>query len=270
MSKAFEVEVQGHVATLWLANAERKNAMGVAFWRDLPGVVASIEADERVRVVVIAARGPHFSVGLDLIEMGAELGPMLAGGMAKERRRLFDKIHEMRRGFDAIEASRLPYIAAVHGACIGGALDLVACCDVRLSTADARFSLRETRIAIVADMGSLQRLEGIIGRGHLRELALTGKDISAERALRIGLVNDTYEGQEKLAEAARAMAQEIAGNSPLAVQGTKEVLRVSERHGAEAGLRYVASWNAAHLASADLQEAFQSFIEKRPPVFRGE
>jgi enoyl-CoA hydratase len=270
MSKAFEVEVQGHVATLWLANAERKNAMGAAFFRELPGVVASLEEDERVRVVVLAARGPHFSVGLDLIEMGAELGPMLAGGMARERRRLFDKIREMRRGFDALEASRLPCIAAIHGACIGGGLDLVACCDVRLATTDARFSLRETRIAIVADMGSLQRLGGIVGRGHLRELALTGRDIPAERALRIGLVNDTYEGQPALLEAAQAMAREIASNSPLAVQGTKEVLRVSERHGVEAGLRYVAAWNAAHLASADLQEAFQAFVEKRPPVFRGE
>lgn len=270
MSKPFEVEVQGHVATLWLANVERKNAMGVAFWRDLPGVISSIEANEQVRVVVVAARGPHFSVGLDLIEMGAELGPALMGGMARERRRLFDKIHEMRRGFDAMDGSRLPFIAAVHGACIGGGLDLISSCDVRIAAKDARFSLRETRIAIVADMGSLQRLEGIIGRGHLREMALTGKDISSERALRIGLVNDVYEDASQLLEAAQRMAMEIAANSPLAVQGTKEVLRVSERHGVEAGLRYVASWNAAHLASADLQEAIQAFLEKRSPQFRGE
>lgn len=270
MTAPFAIEVQGHIATLWLANVEKKNAMGPAFWRELPGAVASIEADERVRVVIVAARGPHFSVGLDLIEMGPELGPLMAGGMARERRKLFDKIHEMRRGFDAIADSRLPFIAAVHGACIGGGLDMIACCDVRLASATARFSLRETRIAIVADLGSLQRLEGIIGRGHLRELALTGKDIDAERASRIGLVNDVLPSEDKLLEAARAMADEIARNSPLAVQGTREVLRVSERHGVEAGLRYVAAWNAAQLASADLQEAFQAFIEKRPPTFRGE
>jgi len=270
MTAPFEIEVHGHVATLWLANAEKKNAMGPAFWRELPGAVASIEADERVRAVILAARGPHFSVGLDLIEMGPELGPLMLGGMAKERRRLFDKIHEMRRGLDAIEASRLPYIGAIHGACIGGGLDLVACCDVRLAAAGARFSLREARIAIVADMGSLQRLEGVIGRGHLRELALTGKDIDAARAQRIGLVNDVYESEAALREAATAMAEEIARNSPLAVQGTKEVLRVTERHGVEAGLRYVAAWNASQLASGDLQEAFQAFIEKRPANFRGE
>lgn len=267
---AFEVEVQGHVATLWLANPERRNAMGPVFWRDLPGVVASLEADERVRAVIVAARGPHFSVGLDLVQMGAELGPLMAGGLARERRRLFDKVAEMRRGFDAIEASRLPFIAAVHGACIGGGLDMIAACDVRLAARGARFSLRETKIAIVADMGSLQRLEGVIGRGHLRELALTGKDIDADRAARIGLVNDVFESEAALLDGARAMAAEIAANSPLTVQGTKEVLRVSERHGVEAGLRYVAVWNAAHLASHDLQEAMQAFLEKRPPSFRGE
>jgi enoyl-CoA hydratase len=270
MSKPFEIEVRGHVATLWLANAEKKNAMGVAFWGELPEVVASIEADDRVRVVVVAARGPHFSVGLDLVEMGAALGPALAGGTARERRQLFDKIHEMRRGFDAIADSRLPFVAAIHGGCIGGGLDLVSCCDIRVASEDARFSLRETRIAIVADMGSLQRLSGIVGQGHLREMALTGKDINAERALRIGLVNELHPGPEKTLQGAYAMAEEIARNSPLAVQGTREVLRVSERHGVEAGLRYVAAWNAAHLASADLQEAFQAFLEKRTPTFRGE
>ena len=270
MTAPFEIEIQGQVATLWLANAARRNAMGPAFWSEMPAAVASIEANEAVRAVVVAARGEHFSVGLDLVGMGPEFAPLLQGGLARERRKLFDRVHAMRQGFDAIEASRLPYIAAVHGACIGGGLDLIAACDVRLAAAGARFSLRETRIAIVADLGSLQRLEGVIGRGHLRELAFTGKDIDAERARAIGLVNDVLATPADLLAAARAMADEIAANSPLAVQGTKEVLHFSARHGVEAGLRYVAAWNAAHLASADLQEAFAAFLEKRTPSFRGE
>jgi enoyl-CoA hydratase len=270
MTAPFEIEIDGHVATLWLSNPDRRNAMGPDFWRDLPGVVAEIDANEQVRAAVIAARGPHFSVGLDLIAMGAELGPMLQGGLAKERMRLFDKVNAMRAGFDAIEASRLPFVAAVHGACIGGGLDLIAACDVRLAASSARFSLRETRIAIVADMGSLQRLGRVIGAGHLRELAYTGKDIDAARALRIGLVNDVHESDVAVLAAARALADEIARNSPLAVRGTKEVLRVTEKHGVEAGLQFVAAWNAAHLASADLLEAFSAFTEKRPASFRGE
>ncbi len=270
MTTPFETEKHDHVATLWLNAPDRRNAMGKAFWAELPGVVASLDADDDVRAVVVAARGKHFSVGLDLPEMGAELGPLLAGGLAKARRRLFDKIHEMRAGFDAIAASRKPYVAAVHGACIGGGLDLIAACDVRVCSEDARFSLRETRIAIVADMGSLQRLRGVVGEGHLRELALTGKDIDAARAVRIGLVNDAYATQDDARAAALALAADIASNSPIAVMGTKEVLGVSARFGVDAGLRYVAAWNSSQLASDDLGEAMRAFLERRPASFKGE
>jgi enoyl-CoA hydratase len=175
----------------------------------------------------------------------------------------------MRRGFDAIVESNKPFIAAVHGWCIGGGLDFIASCDVRLAAASAKFSLRETKMAIVADMGSLQRLEGIVGRGQLRELAFTGKDVDAARAKDIGLVNDVFPSEEALVDAAIAMANEIADNSPIVVQGTKEVLRATARWGEEAGLRYVAVWNAAHLASEDLREAISAFVEKRKPAYKG-
>lgn len=270
MSSPFQTEKQDHVAILWLASPDRRNAMGKAFWAELPGVVDALDRDDDVRAVVVAARGKHFSVGLDLVEMGAELGPMLAGGLAKQRRQLFDTIHTMRRGFDAIVASRKPYVASVHGACIGGGLDLIAACDVRVCTEDARFSLRETKIAIVADMGSLQRLRGVVGEGHLRELALTGKDIDAARALRIGLVNDVYPSEQASRDAALALAREIASNSPIAVMGTKEVLDVGARYGADVGLRYVAAWNSSQLASEDIGEAMRAFIERRPASFKGE
>ncbi len=267
---AFEIETHEHVATLWLANPERRNAMGPEFWAELPGAIAKLDTDDAVRAIVIAAKGPHFSTGLDLVRMSGELGPaLLSGGLASERLALLKKIHWMRSGFDAIVASNKPFVAAVHGDCIGGGLDLIASCDVRVASATARFSLRETKIAIVADMGSLQRLEGIIPRGHLRELAFTGKDIDAQRALRIGLVNDVFSTDDEALAAARELANEIAENSPLVVQGTKEVLRITARHGEEAGLAYVATWNAAHLASEDLREAMTSFMEKRKPVYQG-
>ena len=270
MSAPFDVEIDGHVAILWLANPDRRNAMGPDFWRELPPVVARLDGDEQVRAVVVAARGAHFSVGLDLVAMGGELGPLLQGGLAKDRRRLFDMVHAMRAGFDAIVASDKPFVCAIHGACIGGGLDLASACDVRLATADARISLREAKIAIVADMGSLQRLGRVIGAGHLRELAFTGKDVSGARAKEIALVNDTFADAASLHLGARALAAEIAANSPLTVQGVKQVLRFGERHGEEAGLRFVAAWNAAHLASGDLVEAMTAFAEKRPAQFRGE
>jgi len=163
-----------------------------------------------------------------------------------------------------------PVIAAPHGYCIGGGVDLIAACDVRVCAADAIFSVRETKIAIVADLGSLQRLPQILGMGHVAELALTGKDIDSARAVKIGLVNDVFADPEAALEGARAMAAEIAANSPVAVQGTKEVLAQMHRQQVEEGLRYVASWNAGHLRSNDLTEAITAFFERRPPTFTGD
>src|SRR5579862_3742034 len=123
-----------------------------------------------------------------------------------------------------------PVIAAIHGYCIGGGVDVISACDIRLASADAVFSVRETKVAIVADLGSLQRLPRIIGAGHVAELAYTGKDIDAERAREIGLVNDVFGDRDALLEAARALGSQIAANSPLAVQGTKAVLAANDGH----------------------------------------
>jgi enoyl-CoA hydratase len=160
-------------------------------------------------------------------------------------------------------------IAAVHGYCIGGGVDLIAACDIRLASADAVFSVREAKMAIVADLGSLQRLPAIINAGHLAELAYTGKDISAERAREIGLVNDVAPDVAGVHKAAQTLALEIAANSPLAVQGTKAVLVANEGRSVAEGLDYVATWNAGMLASDDLTEAVTAFMEKRPPKFTG-
>jgi enoyl-CoA hydratase len=157
----------------------------------------------------------------------------------------------------------------VHGACIGGGLDLVSACDVRLCSRDARFSLREVKVAMVADLGSLQRLPPIIGQGNTRELAFTGKTIDAERAERMGLVNEVLPTHEALAAAAAAMAGEIAHNPPLTVRGVKDVLGFGAGRSVAEGLAYVAAHNAAFLASEDLGEALAAFMEKREPRFSG-
>jgi enoyl-CoA hydratase len=138
-----------------------------------------------------------------------------------------------------------------------------------LASADAVFSVRETRVAIVADLGSLQRLPRIVGKGHVAELAYTGKDITAARAKEIGLVNGLLANAADAQQAARDLASEIAANSPLAVQGTKAVLRVCEDRSVTDGLDYVATWNAAFLQSDDLVEAMTAFMAKRSPRFEG-
>jgi len=266
----FEVERQGHVATLWLANPAKRNAMGAAFWQELPAIMTELGTNADVRAVVIAARGPVFTAGLDLTEMGSSLGGDTdATSGAARRRTLWTTIQRLQGSITAVADCPKPVIAAVHGACIGGGVDLITACDVRLAARDAYFSVRETRIAIVADVGTLQRLPGIVGRGMAAELALTGDDVPAERAREIGLVNAVHVDAEATLAAAHDMAGRIAANSPLAVQGTKQVLRYCEGKSVADGLQYVATWNAAFLGSDDLGEAMTAFFEKRVPRFTG-
>ena len=272
-SEVFSVERDGHVATLWLDSPERRNAMGPDFWNDLPVLVDELSEDDDVRALVLAAKGPHFTVGLDLKTMGGVASGGGGGGKSSQAARgmrFLKEVSRLQRSITAVADCPKPVIAAIHGYCIGGGVDLISACDVRLASADARFSIRETKIAIVADVGTLQRLPSIIGKGHVAELAYTGKDIDAERARQIGLVNDVFPDADGVVKGAREMAAEIAANSPIAVQGTKHVLKACENRSVEEGLDYVGVWNAGLMQSNDLIEAMTAFMEKRPPVFKGE
>ena len=262
------VERADGVAEVSLLGPGKGNAMGPAFFRELPELFTSLDRDDGVRAVIVRGDKGIFSYGLDLKAMVSELMPHLApGNLAKERARLLELIGDMQHGFGAVERCKKPVIAAIAGPCIGGGIDLAAACDIRIAARDAKFSVREVKVAMVADMGSLQRLPRIIGHGHTRELAFTGRDIDAARALFIGLVNDVYDDEAKLLEAARKLAREIADNPAVVVQGVKQVLAFGEGHTIADGERFVAVWNAAFLASTDVAEAMQAFMERRPPKF---
>jgi enoyl-CoA hydratase len=256
--------------------------MGPSFFEELPVAMAELSCEDGVRVVVVAASGTDFSIGLDLKAMGGQLanpdanvnparddGTRGPASMAAQAARTRSNVQRLQRSITSVADCPKPVIAAVHGYCIGGGVDLVSACDIRLASADAIFSVRETRVAIVADLGSLQRLPFIVGKGHVAELAYTGKDITAARAKEIGLVNDVLPDAAGAQRAARALASDIAANSPLVVQGTKAVLRACEDRSVTDGLDYVATWNAGFLQSDDLVEAMRAFMDKRPPQFEG-
>ncbi|MGC1419675.1 MAG: enoyl-CoA hydratase-related protein [Acidimicrobiales bacterium] len=272
-SDVISLEVDQHVATLWLDREEARNAMGNALWRDLLRATAALGADETIRVLVIAAKGPHFSVGLDLKEASqrwlhdeGESTPRSASINIT-----YDYVRIMQDSITSICELPFPVIAAVHGYCIGAGVDFISACDIRLASGDAIFSVREAKVALVADLGSLQRLPKIISAGHMAELAFTGKDISAERAAQIGLVNSVHgAGAGDVLAAAHELAREIAANSPLAVRGTKSVLNANDGHTVHEGLVFAARWNTMHLHSSDLKEAMTAFVERRAPVFTGD
>jgi len=266
MGETLTVEKSGYVARLTLT----KPAMGPEFFDELAAALPPVAADGDVRAVVVGAAGKAFSYGLDLMGTFQKHGHLFtAGGLAGPRAELLALLRRWQEAFTALARLPVPVIAAVHGWCVGGGLDLASACDIRLASRDARFSLRETRLAIVADLGSLQRLPGIVGQARTRELAFTGRDFDAAEALRIGLVTELFDDREKLAEGAMTLAEQIAKNPPLTVRGVKAVLGFGEGKPAGEGLDYVAVWNAAFLSSEDLVEAAASFMEKRPPSFKG-
>lgn len=268
------IDRDGAVATLWLDRPEKLNALHRALWDSIPAAVASLDADPEVRVIVLAARGKAFCAGIDLMDHA----PALAGGGSLsgrgespvgKRRAFYDDVRRYQHTATCFANTNKPVIAAVHGVCLGAGMDLITACDIRLASADATFSVRETRIAMVADVGTLQRLPRVIGDGPARELIFTGCDIDAARARAIGLVNDVLPDHAALHARAQAMAQEIAANSPLAVQGSKQVLGFAGRREVDTNLDYVALWNSAFLHSEDLSEAMQAFLQRRKPEFRG-
>jgi len=277
-SEVISVARHDHVAVVWLDRPDKRNAMAPDFWSEFRDVMDALNDDPDVRVVVIAAQGPSFTVGLDLMAFGpavmggdiAAIGGTAAASEVGKRRGTYDQIKLMQRTFSSIANNAKPVIAAIHGHCIGAGVDLTTACDIRLAATDAIFSVRETKIAMVADVGTLQRLPSIIDPGRVAELVYTGRDWDAAEALDIGFVSGVYEDAAAVLEAAMSMAQQIAANSPLAVQGSKAVLNAARKRQVEENLDHVALWNAAFLYSDDLGEAIQAFLQKRPPEYKGQ
>jgi enoyl-CoA hydratase len=263
----FEIEKRPDqkTAILYFNRPEKLNAMNWPFWRDLPLVVGDLEADPSVRVVIIAGRGKSFTVGLDVFDFFTQFQSIITGASASSREELRRLILKMQEGFDRIAGGEKVYICACHRHCIGAGLDIASACDLRISTRDTVFSLRETKIAIVADMGSLNRLPAIIGQGNARLMALTGRDVPAEEALRMGLLNAVYETQEAMTAGALALAAEIAANAAPAVAGAKHILNYMQDHSVRDGLNYVAAWNSAFLSVEEIQKALTAMLEKKKP-----
>ncbi len=274
MSSDYEsltVEVKDNVAQVTLIGPGKGNAMGPAFWAEMPVAFGELDADPEVRAIVLTGSGRNFSYGLDLLAMGGTL-PSMGGGevSARPRSEFHTTVKRMQQSITAVADCRTPTVAAIQGWCIGGGVDLISAVDIRYASADAKFSVREVKLSIVADVGSLARLPYILSDGHLRELALTGKDIDAARAEKIGLVNEVLPDADACLAAAHATATEIAANSPLVVAGIKDVLDEQRVDDVAASLRYVAAWNSAFLPSRDLKEGIAAMFEKRAPHFTGE
>jgi enoyl-CoA hydratase len=261
------IDFKDGIADIRLNRTERSNAMNEAMWQELRTAFNWADATPAVRVVILSGAGKNFCAGIDLAMLGGVAEALANKDPARSREALRRLILDLQDCLSSIERCRKPVLAAIHGACIGGAVDLVTCCDMRYAANGAQFSVREIDVGMTADVGTLQRLPRLVPDGVVRELAYTGRNVEADEAQRIGLVNRVFDTPEALVEGVRQLAQSIAAKSPLAIRGTKEMLNYGRDHSVVDGLNYIATWNAAMLMSADLNESMSAMREKRLPKF---
>lgn len=261
-------ELDGGVAHLTLSRPEKRQSMIPAFWQELPKIVEMLDRAGSTRVLVILSEGEHFCSGMDLSVFSDLSQEEKSLGMGRQREKFRHFVLGLQRALTALENARFPVLTAIQGGCIGGALDLIAASDCRYCSEDAYFTIAETNLGLVADLGTLQRLPHIMPLGLLKELAYTGKKMHAQEALRCGLVNHVYADRETMLESVFAKARAIASHSPLVVNGCKEMINFSRDHNVEDSLRYMATWQTALFFGEDLMEAFAAKGRGGEPVYQ--
>ena len=266
----FKLDVENHIGNLVLSRPDELNTMSRDFWVELGEVLEVINRDSDIRVVVMSSTGKHFCAGMDLnaFTNGVDNIP---DDKKPDHARIGEAVYrvakELQEYISTLEKIRVPVIAAIHGGCIGGAVDMVTACDIRLASDDAFFCIQEINIGMAADVGTLQRLPKIIPDSKMREMAYTGRRMYAEEAKEAGLVSGTYGSQEELLEAANKLASEIASKSPVAIYGLKAVMNYSRDHNVNDSLEYNALWSGAMLSQKDMTEQMTANMEKRDASF---
>ena len=268
--ECFDVSIKEDIAHIVLNRPEKRNNMNAAFWDELPAIIRDIDEKARARVIVISSTGPHFCGGLDV-------GMFMAGDVKDDRtdvtrRRqkaanFLNSVSLMQDSFSSLETCRLPVLAAIQGGCIGGGVDLVTACDMRYATRDAFMTIYETKIGMTADVGTFPRIVKLIPEGLVREMAYTGRRVSAEEARDMGLVNRVYDSHEDMLAGVMEIAREIAANAPLAVHGCKRAITYARDHSTQEGLEWIGMWNASMLQNDEILEAMSARQETRPAEF---
>lgn len=225
-------------------------------WREIGDAFRTLGSESNeCRCILLVGEGKSFCSGIDIADesfgfMDANDSNENESDVARKYLSFRSKILEMQACLTAIEECPVPVVAAIHGACIGGGIDLSCCADVRICSPTANFSVREARLGLAADVGTLQRLPKQCGHNsRVKELCLSGEDFGAMEASRIGFVSRV---EEDVFGAAMEVCERIALNSPVAVQGTKFSLNYSRDHSVKEGLEHIAMHNSAALMTDDL------------------
>jgi len=248
----------------------KMNAFHEPMWLELGQIFDKLSHDSDVRAVVLSGAGDKaFTAGLDV--QAASEGDI----MGKEARDVARKAVGIRRHVDefqkcvgSLERCEKPVICVMHGYSFGLAIDLATSADIRLCAKNTKFAVKEVDIGIAADVGTLTRLPKIVGNfGWVKDVAMSARVFGAEEAYRVGLVSQVHDTKEKSVEAGLQLAALLATKSPIAVQGTKELLNHARDHTVADSLRYTGIWNSASIQTSDVSNALMSGIQKRKPTF---
>ncbi len=265
-SEFFELSHDGHVAHLKLSRPERMNTMTLAFFPAIRDTVRGLGAEGKTRALVISSTGKHFSAGMAL-DVFAAGESALTVSTARDRLAFQESLRKLMDCFSALDEANFPVICAIQGGCIGGALDLVTACDIRVCSADAFFTLQEITVGMAADLGTLQRLPKIVPQGVAREMAYTGERLGAARALAVGLVNAVLPDAAALLAHAMALAETIASKSPLAVAGSKHAINHARDHSTASGLHQMTLLQSAIFDTGEMATAIAAWKDKRTADF---
>lgn len=268
----FDVETKDKIAHIRLKRPEVFNTMNRAFWNELPQIVHAINDEATARVIVISSTGKHFSAGMDLSVFtdGQGVASGHTGKREEGRARLSLRAEALRlqKTFNCLDEARMPVIMAIQGGCVGGAVDMSTCADMRFATKDAFFVIQEINLAMTADVGTFPRLCHLLPQGIVRELAYSGRRLMAKKAQDLGFVNELFDTHEQMLAHVMELAREIASKSPLAVHGSKVMINYARDHSIADSLDYVATWQAGMFnPTVDMYESFRAKQEKRDPVY---
>lgn len=261
----FELNIDQHIAHLVLNRPDRLNALDMTVWRELDEVLQQLHQTNQARVLVISSTGKHFSAGMSLEAFGESVS--MDDQSAEGRAAIFDMLGGLQATFTRLETLRMPVIVAIQGGCIGGAVDMVTAACLRYASADAFFCIQEINIGMVADVGTLQRLPKLMPMAVVKELAYTGRRLSADKALQYGLVNEVLADAAAALAAAMKTAAEIASKPPVAIWGTKQALHYARDHSVDDALKQMGWLQSGIWSNPHVKEAITAFQKKQAASF---
>jgi enoyl-CoA hydratase len=267
-SGCFKVSIADRIAHIEFSRPAELNTFTPEVWRELPEIVRDIDRNAKARVIVISSTGKHFTAGMDLAVFQRPEG--IAAGRSDPHLRAEKfraDLKTLQQSFNCLDEARVPVIICVQGGCIGAGVDMISACDIRFAAKDAFFCIQEINIGMTADVGTFPRFTRLMPDGWVRQIAYTGERLPAEKALRLGLINEMFDTQPAMLDHAMKLAREIAGKNPLAVAGSKAMINYARDHSIADALDYIGVWNAAMLSGPHMQEAFKAKAEKRDPDF---